>query len=46
MSPEVKKRYEEEKKAFIDEKHTKQHYEYKFKVDVPFTQERTMVYEE
>ena len=47
MSPIVRKRYVDEKVAFIQENNKdNQLYEFEFLVDVPFTFDRTLVYEE
>ena len=45
MAPVVRKRYQDTKRTFIDDNNRDTHYDFKFDTDVPFTVERTLVYQ-
>lgn len=45
MSPEAQKRYQEEKKAFIEDKKTEEFYDFVLHVEVPHTTDWTLVYQ-
>jgi hypothetical protein len=45
MAPVVRKRYQDEKRDFINDNNRDTHYDYVFDTDVPFTVERTLVYQ-